>query len=190
MRYLALIGQFFRILFRRLREQGPATTIKWLYAVGLPLITRRLSLRYSRVTAQLYIGVQVRPLGLRALEAEGIATSLNLREEHDDRDFGVALKKHRYVPIADNTAPSLDNLDEGVAFIRDAINSGEKVYVHCGSGVGRAPTMAAAYLISEGSTVEEAVATITAARPFIRILPEQYARLEEYAVQYDRQASD
>jgi hypothetical protein len=56
------------------------------------------------------------------------------------------------------------------------------VYVHCGSGVGRAPSLAAAYLISEGATLDDAVAKIQKARPFIRILPVQLERLREYEV--------
>jgi protein-tyrosine phosphatase len=67
-----------------------------------------------------------------------------------------------------------------VAFIRRVIEQDGNVYVHCGSGVGRAPTMAAAYLVSEGYTLEEAIDMIQQVRPFVRILPEQLVRLREY----------
>jgi hypothetical protein len=40
--------------------------------------------------------------------------------------------------------------------------------------------MAAAYLVSEGLTLEKAVARIQKVRPFVRILPEQMERLREY----------
>jgi protein-tyrosine phosphatase len=190
MQYLKLPAQFFYALGRRLWEQGPLTTVKWLYAVGVPLITGRMSLRYSRISDQLYIGAQVRKRGLPRLESEGIAASLNLREEFDDEVHGLSLANHLYIPIADNTALSLENLAEGVKFIRDIIERGEKVYVHCGSGVGRAPTMTAAYLISEGDSVEQAVQRVTKARPFIRILPAQMERLQEYAKNLERQPAD
>ena len=43
-------------------------------------------------------------------------------------------------------------LMRGVEFISDEISSREnaKIYIHCAAGCGRAPTMAAAYLVSHG----------------------------------------
>jgi hypothetical protein len=41
--------------------------------------------------------------------------------------------------------------------------------------------MLAAYLIAEGASVDEALAKITAVRPFIRVLPNQRARLREFS---------
>jgi protein-tyrosine phosphatase len=81
----------------------------------------------------------------------------------------------------DDDAPSLEHLTSGVAFIRGVVAAGGKVYIHCGAGVGRAPTMAAAYLISEGHSLESALALVRSARPFITITPPQMARLEEWA---------
>jgi len=49
--------------------------------------------------------------------------------------------------------------------------------------VGRAPTLAAAYLISTGMTLDEALATIRRTRPFINITPPQMALLVEYEAQ-------
>jgi hypothetical protein len=42
--------------------------------------------------------------------------------------------------------------------------------------------MAAAYLISTGDTLEEALNKIVKARPFIYIMPPQMQRLREYAL--------
>ena len=61
------------------------------------------------------------------------------------------------------------------------IDSGEKVYIHCGAGVGRAPTMAAAYLISTGIDLATAIASIQKVRPFIYIMPPQVEILEHWA---------
>ncbi|MFP4321316.1 MAG: dual specificity protein phosphatase family protein [Anaerolineales bacterium] len=181
MRSIQLFFELITIIIRRLREQGVRTTLHWMYAVGIPKLTGSMSLRYSRVTPHLFIGSQYGKRGLQTLQSEGIAASVNLREEYDDAEHGLSLTDHAYIPIADNTAPSLDNLEDGVRFIRAMVAEGGKVYVHCGSGVGRAPTMAAAYLISEGASVDEAVARITNARPFVRILPNQMEILREHA---------
>ena len=47
------------------------------------------------------------------------------------------------------------------------------MYIHCAGGIGRAPTMAAAYLIAEGLSVDEAITYIKRVRPYIRIMPPQ-----------------
>ena len=42
------------------------------------------------------------------------------------------------------------HLLEGTAFAERIVNAGGKVYIHCAGGIGRAPTMAAAYFMSQG----------------------------------------
>jgi protein-tyrosine phosphatase len=180
MKYLHNLWTFTKLVLRHLREQGLITSLKWLYAVGVPYITGDLPLRYSQVTPQLYVGAQHGRRGLARLQAAGIDAVINLRDESDDAERGLDLTDYSYIPVIDHTAPTIADLDKGVAFIRKTIAEGDKVYVHCHSGVGRAPTMAAAYLIAEGATVEGAVAKVTKARPFIRILPGQLQRLHDY----------
>ncbi|MBI5292623.1 MAG: dual specificity protein phosphatase family protein, partial [Chloroflexi bacterium] len=62
-----------------------------------------------------------------------------------------------------------------------ALGAGQGVYIHCGQGVGRAPTMAAAYLMSEGQSLRSAMDTIRQVRPFITPTRAQLARLAEWA---------
>ena len=52
-----------------------------------------------------------------------------------------------------------------------------------GSGIGRAATMAVAYLISTGLTVDQAWALVREARPFIRPTAIQVAQIEHFAAQ-------
>jgi hypothetical protein len=172
--------EFWRILVRRYRTQGLRTTLNWLLTVGTAKLTGRVSLRYSQVVPGLYIGPQFGRRGRPALETAGITASMSLRAEFDDMEHGLAMADHSYLPTEDNTAPSLEQLEEGVRFIQRVISEDGRIYVHCGSGVGRAPTMAAAYLVSEGMTLDEAIAQIQRVRPFVRILPGQMARLREY----------
>jgi protein-tyrosine phosphatase len=65
--------------------------------------------------------------------------------------------------------------------MRQVIQNGGRVYVHCAGGVGRAPTMAAAYLVSTGLATEEAWALIRRKRPFIKPTEAQRAALEQFA---------
>jgi protein tyrosine phosphatase (PTP) superfamily phosphohydrolase (DUF442 family) len=167
---------------RRLSEQGLSTTLLWLYARGLPAVTGIPILKYSQVTPQLFVGPQYKANGLRYLQRNGIHAVVNMRIEHDDAIRGLAPEQYCYLPTIDDDAPSIEDLDSGVVFIDQVINSGGKVYIHCGAGVGRAPTMAAAYLISKGDTLEGALNTIRKARPFIYLMPPQMKRLQEYTV--------
>lgn len=173
---------FIRIVIRRYRMQGLRTTVRWLYTVGIAKITGRVSLRYSQVTPEIYLGPQYGKRGMAHLRKSGITASVSMRAEFDSTKHGLAFKKHSYLPTIDNTPPSLEQLDEGVAFIQQIIDAKGIVYVHCGSGVGRSPTLVAAYLVKQGMSLDEAVTRIQAARPFVRILPDQRKRLEEYAV--------
>ena len=174
--------EFAHILKLRLQIQGPRTALRWLYSVGVARLTGRLSLRYSQVTPHLYVGPQYGRRGKLALQRAGIKATVCLREEFNDEEHGLTLTDYSYLPVTDNTAPTLAQLDEGVVFIQRIIKAGGKVYVHCGSGVGRAPSIAAAYLIAEGYPLDEAVAKMKRVRPFIRLLPVQLERLREYEI--------
>lgn len=177
---LALLQKGWNILVRRFRTQGVRTTMLWLYGRGVPYVTGVPLLQYSMITPQLYVGPQFREPGKRFLQAQGINACVNMRIEKDDALLGLALDRYLHLPTIDDDAPSLENLEKGVLFIREIIASGGKVYIHCGAGVGRAPSMAAAYLISEGYTLDEALALIRKPRPFIAITPPQMEQLRIY----------
>ena len=49
--------------------------------------------------------------------------------------------------------------------IRTRVDAGEGVVLHCGAGIGRAGTIAAAVLVSMGVTLDDALATVLASRP-------------------------
>lgn len=180
-----------RIIVRRLRAQGWRTTALWAYARGVPYITGVPILRYSRVTPALYVGPQHRANGKRALTQAGIAYILNMRSEFDDDAHGLTFDTpiddstarpsaaYCHLPTPDDEAPSMAHLAQGIAFIESAIDGGGKVYIHCSAGVGRAPTMAAAYLIRRGYGADDALDLIRSARPFITITPPQMRRLRE-----------
>lgn len=137
--------------------------------------------RFTRVAPGLYVGGQHTRRGLERLQTVGVTAVVSLRDEYDDKQGRRAPKRYLHLPTVDNTPPTLDDLRQGVAFIHEEINQGGSVYIHCRSGVGRAPTMAAAYLVSTGLTPAEAWAKIRAARPFIRPNRRQREQLERFA---------
>jgi protein tyrosine phosphatase (PTP) superfamily phosphohydrolase (DUF442 family) len=181
MKLLRLAAKGIRILVWRVRLQGLPVTFTWawtrlyLWTVGRPV------LHYCRITPDLYVGGQMNGRGWRWLAARGLTASLNMRSEFDDAVCGVDPAGYLWLPTDDDHAPTPDHLRRGVAFIRHVVENGGKVYVHCASGVGRAPTMAAAYLVSTGLSLDEAWALIRKTRPFVKPTPPQRAALEQFA---------
>ena len=96
----------------------------------------------------------------------------------------AATGKAYWHPIHDMHAPSLDALGALVARLRARLDTGEGIVVHCGAGIGRAGTIAAAILISHGMGVDEALTHLRASR--LSAGPQTSAEqliLEEYAAQ-------
>ena len=180
MKPFVLLIKGFKIAVRRLRTQGPRTTAIWLYARGVPYLTGKPFLSYSRITSEIYVGPQYRLGGKQLLEREGIRYSVNMRVEFDDAEHGLALDHYCHLPTVDDTPPSIEDLRKGIAFISDAVSEGGKVYIHCSAGVGRAPTMAAAYFLSQGHDLNEAIGMIKQVRPFINIMDPQLEMLRQF----------
>jgi predicted protein tyrosine phosphatase len=181
MKPMTLIAKGTGIVARRLRHQGLWVTFVWAWARVYNWVVGRPVLRYSSITPQLYVGGQMNASGWRWLAARGLTADLNLRSEFDDAAHGIAPQSYLWLPTDDDHAPALEQLQAGVDFIRRNIESGGKVYVHCAGGVGRAPTMAAAYLVSTGLGVDQAWALVRATRPFVTPTPPQLAALKQFA---------
>jgi len=168
------------ILWIRLREQGVTNTFLW----GLDHLVRRLTgapmERVSRITPLIHVGGQYKRRGWKRLTERGIQAVVNLRTEFDDSAAGTAPADYLYLPTVDDTPPTLDQLERGVEFIQQCVDQGKGVYIHCASGVGRAPTMAAAYFVSQGLSSMAAMQKVADQRPFIRMLPEQIEKLRQF----------
>jgi len=169
------------IIYRRLVEQGLVSTLTWI----VEKVSRRLRGVSPAATSQvypgLYVGGQQTKRGLPRMREWGIGAVVNMREERDDAERGVAMERYLWLPTTDDAPPRLEDLERGVAFIDEQRAEDRGVYVHCASGVGRAPTMAAAYLVSRGMTPAEAWTVIRRARPFIRPTPPQLDIVEAFA---------
>ncbi len=171
------------IVRQRLQTQGVRTTLMWFLVRGTTFLTGIPTIRYTRMTPQIYVGPQYRARGMAKLANEGIRAGLNLRVEFDDAAYGLAMPHYCHLPTVDDTPPTLEHLYRGIEFIDQAVKAGEKVYIHCAGGIGRAPTMAAAYFISQGDDLVGALRRIQAVRPFIRIMPSQMEQLEKLEIQ-------
>lgn len=166
--------------FWSLLRVGPKGVFLRLYDQFMRKLSGTPVWQYSRITPNLYVGGQ--HVNVEGMDLEGITAIVNMREEHySDEKRGIGGKRHLHLATRDNTPPSLEALDKGADFIHQEINTGGKVYIHCGVGIGRAPSMAAAYLIKyENMTTASAMALITKTRPFIHLTKKQYQQLQTF----------
>lgn len=176
-----ILVQGLSILWQRLVGQGLPVTALWAADHLARIVSGAPIRRVSQITPQLHVGGQYRRCGWPTLAARGITAVVNLRLEFDDNDHGLAPSRYLHLPTADDDAPTLEQLHQGVAFIAQEITAGGGVYIHCKSGVGRAATMAAAYLVSTGLTPGQAWAHIRQVRPFIRPTAVQVRQIERLA---------
>ncbi len=169
------------ILYCRFREDGWRITYLWFWDKIMLNIHGVSPEPLSQITPLLYVGGQQRKHGLARLDARGIQAVVNLRGEADDAARGVAPEHYLWLPTTDDAPPTVEELARAVAFIAAQIAAGRGVYIHCAAGVGRAPTTAAAYLVSTGVSPEEAWDTVRQGRPFIRPTPPQTEIVSDFA---------
>lgn len=170
-------------LFQQLRKQGIFITLIEAFDQIIRRVGGAPTERFSRVTPHLHVGGQFSPRGWQILRRRGVTAGVSLRGEFDTRRAGFAPPNYLYLPTVDNHAPRLEDLRRGVAFIQAEIERGGQVYVHCWEGVGRAPTLTAAYLVSTGLTPAQAWGKIKAVRPFIRPTVAQLEQIDIFAAQ-------
>jgi dual specificity MAP kinase phosphatase len=141
---------------------------------GLPQLKR------SHITHELFLGGQYGIRAIATMQKIGITGIINMRTRSlNDKKFAEYFEILN-LPTPDFHAPTLDHLQQGVAFINAQVEQNGKIYIHCRLGEGRGPTMVIAYLLALGMTYEDALATVKKVRPFIGLSKAQVNRLKEF----------
>ncbi len=106
---------------------------------------------------------------LEWLYQQGIRAILSLTERSLRQEKAVQHKVngfiYRHIPVCDETAPALAEIDAFVAFVDEMIASDKPVLVHCAGGYGRTGTMLACYLVSQGRRADDAIREVRTRRP-------------------------
>jgi atypical dual specificity phosphatase len=105
---------------------------------------------------------------LQFLVSQGIRALVRLTYKESDitkQDVEANMMEDCYVPVKDFTAPSPNQIDRVIKFIRSALDRGKPVAVSCGAGYGRTGTILACYLVSLGFTAEQAIERLIVIRP-------------------------
>lgn len=127
----------------------------------------------------LAVGCYPTDVDVHLLVREGINAILSLQEHLIEGEpallclHGVKRLAWANVPIQDggeggwDGVPTVEGLSAAVAQIRAWHQEGRRVYLHCRQGIGRAPTVAIAYLILErGMHIAPAIARVVERHPF------------------------
>lgn len=89
---------------------------------------------------------------------------------------------HLHIDAKDFVPLTTEQIESAVEFIREHIQKGGKVYVHCKAGRGRSATVVTCYLLKYGGydSVSEALDFLRTRRPQIAINDSQRAAIEAY----------
>lgn len=118
------------------------------------------------------------PANQSLLKSEKVGAILNVRSDENDASIKKANERewkycsyhnigYCHIRLKDCTVATDDQLATGVAFIDLNVKSGRNVLVHCGAGMGRAPSFVAAYLLfkKESKDAKSAIELIQKRRP-------------------------
>jgi len=110
---------------------------------------------------------------LDSLKAQGVAAVLCLLANDEFAHYGVEHLLSAYAaaglgalhqPIVDGRVPTHEELQRALDFVDCQLAQGREVLIHCVGGLGRAGTLAAAWLKRHGHSTTDAIAQIRATR--------------------------
>jgi protein tyrosine phosphatase (PTP) superfamily phosphohydrolase (DUF442 family) len=89
---------------------------------------------------------------LDELRGQGVRAILNLCAEFTDlhrieREHGFEVY---HLPVEDEQAPDMEELEKALDWLDEAVYLGRKVYIHCRHGIGRTGTVLNAYILRRG----------------------------------------
>ena len=86
-----------------------------------------------------------------------------------------------HLPTEDTRAVSQRMLAEGAEFIADALDAGERVFVHCQYGIGRSALVALCAMVHRWVPPLAALEAMKRARPVVSPSPDQLQALRQFA---------
>lgn len=149
-------GAFVFFLFQKkmLSKSASKVVSKLFFLPTFPItILMRVGNYWTTIDDTLYLGCA--PMGLLGHPSElhklGVRGVINMCYEYNGpksyySDLGI---KQLHLPTVDHFEPTVSQMTEAIQFIKEYKKRGEKVYVHCKAGHGRAASIAMCWMMSE-----------------------------------------
>jgi len=122
-------------------------TLAWNYLLGRIIGVRQW---WNDVDDHVIIGAYPFSWDIPALEKEGVGAVVNTCEEYAGPEgvyeqMGI---EQFHMPTVDFTSPSLADCQQAVVFMKQQVEAGRRIYVHCKAGRGRSATVVMCWLIA------------------------------------------
>lgn len=147
---------------------------------------KRTSINHDEIVSNVHVGsVPITDADFRLIVKEGFGALVDLcednkREKKTAKIFGLDYYG-TFVP--DGCSPRLEQFKDLTRWIHDRVKAGTKVYVHCHAGAGRAPTIVAAYLLTQGYGLDNALNILEDRRRYYQVSGRQERGLAEFQSQ-------
>lgn len=135
---------------------------------------------YDQITEEIFVGTNMCCIVgyARELLEKNVLADISLEKERIDNPIGIDY--FLWLPTANETAPTPKQTELGVKVIDFFVKNKIKLYAHCQNGHGRAPTLVAAYLLTQGMKVSEAIELLKKKRPAVHPNEVQMKALEDF----------
>ncbi|KAG8564543.1 hypothetical protein GDO81_016514 [Engystomops pustulosus] len=172
--------------------QSAATRVLFYPTLLYNVIMEKISSRkwYDRIDETVILGaLPFRGMSDRLIKEENVHGVITMNEEYETRLLchssqewkSLGVEQLRLSTVDFTGVPTLEHLQEGVAFVHKHREMGHSVYIHCKAGRSRSATMVAAYLIERHKWKPEAATNFIAdIRPHILIHSRQRQMLEKF----------
>lgn len=136
---------------------------------------------YNQAARNLFIGRLLISTERQKVTNLKIINVLDLTCEFPEASHFREASRYLCLPVLDTLAPSLSQLQTGVDWLEQSVQTGP-TYVHCALGHGRSATVIVGFILNNNPdiTVDEAVGRLSKQRPGIYLQREQVNRLRQF----------
>ncbi len=128
---------------------------------------------------------------IQDLQSKGIKAVVTLTESAlADAPFKQAGIEYLHIPIIDMSPPTMEQIQQFVAFVNHSLEHDKPVVAHCLGGNGRTGTMLACYLVSQGHSSSEAIRQVRRQNPSAIETLSQEEAVIEYAVKHAQSSKE
>ena len=142
--------------------------------LGIPLSSQ------CRIVPGLYVGAEPKYFGRHSLRTMGVREVVCLIDGPECKSQ-TGKNGVTHLPLPEFVGITTEVLMKYASIVKDFRSKGYGIFIHCREGVGRAPMVAAALLMLEGATLEDASQLVQSGRRVANLNEAQITSLELFS---------